>query len=59
MYSFNMVFEKEKKQNVKKIRKLKVWMKPWLQNRIRTTAYHSIFKETQLSDQDDFRKYLR
>ena len=32
-------------EQVKKRKKRSVWMKPWLQNRLRTIVYQNIFQE--------------
>ena len=34
-------------------------MKPWLKNRLRTSAYQNIFQELRLKDKEEFRRYLR
>ena len=34
-------------------------MKPWLKNRLRTSAYQNIFQELRLKDNEEFRRYLR
>ena len=33
--------------------------KPWLKNRLRTSAYQNIFRELRLKDKEEFRRYLR
>ena len=38
-------------EQVKK-RKKDVWMKPWLKNRLRTSAYQNIFQELRLKDKE-------
>ena len=40
-----------KDEQVKKGKK-DVWMKPWLQNRLRTIAYQNIFQELHLKDKE-------
>ena len=32
-------------EQIKKRKKRSVWMKPWLQNRLRTIVYQNIFQE--------------
>ena len=32
-------------EQIKKRKKISVWMKPWLQNRLRTIVYQNIFQE--------------
>ena len=44
---------------VKKKEKRSVWMKPWLKNLIRASAYQNIFQELRLKDKEEFRRYLR
>ena len=39
-------------EQVKKRKKRSVWMKPWLQNRLRTIAYQNIFQELHLKDKE-------
>ena len=39
-------------EQVKKRKKTSVWMKPWLQNRLRTIAYQKIFQEVRLKDKE-------
>ena len=39
-------------EQVKK-RKKDVWMKPWLKNRLRTSAYQNIFQELRLKDKEE------
>ena len=34
-------------------------MKPWLKNRLRTSAYQNIFQELRLKDNEEFGRYLR
>ena len=46
-------------EKVKKRKKRSVWIKPWLKNRIRTSAYQNIFQELRLKDNEEFRRYLR
>ena len=46
-------------EKVKKRKKRSVWMKPWLKNRLRTSAYQNIFQELRLKDSEEFRRYLR
>ena len=46
-------------KKVKKRKKRSVWMKPWLKNRLRTSAYQNIFEELRLKDSEEFRQYLR
>ena len=46
-------------EQVKKRKKRSVWMKPWLKNRLRTSAYQNIFQELRLKDKEEFRRYLR
>ena len=36
----------------KKRKKRSVWMKPWLKNRLRTSAYQNIFQELRLKDKE-------
>ena len=42
----------EKMSKLKKEKKRSVWMKPWLQNRLRTIAYQNIFQELHLKDKE-------
>ena len=35
-------------KQVKKRKKISVWMKPWLQNRLCTIVYQNLFQELQL-----------
>ena len=46
-------------EQVKKKEKRSVWMKPWLKNLIRASAYQNIFQELRLKDKEEFRRYLR
>ena len=46
-------------EKVKKRKKRSIWMKPWLKNRLRTSAYQNIFQEVHLKDSEEFRRYLR
>ena len=39
-------------EQVKKRKKRCVWMKPWLQNHLRTIAYQNIFQEIHLKDKE-------
>ena len=39
-------------EQVKKRKKRSVWMKPWLKNRLRTSAYQNIFQELRLKDKE-------
>ena len=39
-------------EQVKKRKKRSVWMKPWLQNRLRTIVYQNIFQELHLKDEE-------
>ena len=39
-------------EQVKKRKKRSVWMKPWLQNHLRTIAYQNIFQELHLKDKE-------
>ena len=43
----------------KKRKKRFVWMKPWLTNRLGTSAYQNIFQKLRLNDKEEFRRYLR
>ena len=36
----------------KKRKKRSAWMKPWLKNRLRTSAYQNIFQELRLKDKE-------
>ena len=38
--------------NVKKRKRRSVWMKPWVKNRLRTSAYQNIFQELRLKDKE-------
>ena len=40
-------------EQVKKRKKRSVWMKPWLKNRLRTSAYQNIFQELRLKDKEE------
>ena len=42
----------EEDEQVKKRKKRPVWMKPWLKNRVRTSAYQNIFQEIRLKDKE-------
>ena len=42
----------EKMSKLKKEKKRSVWMKPWLQNRLRTIAYQNTFQEQHLKDKE-------
>ena len=46
-------------EQVKKRKKRSIWIKPWLKNRLRTSAYQNIFQELRLKDNEEFRRYLR
>ena len=46
-------------EQVKKRKKRSIWIKPWLKNRLRTSAYQNIFQELRLKDNEEFRQYLR
>ena len=39
-------------EQVKKWKKRSVWMKTWLRNRLRTSAYQNIFQELHLKDKE-------
>ena len=39
-------------EQVKKRKKRSVWMKPWLKNCLRTSAYQNIFQELRLKDKE-------
>ena len=39
-------------EQIKKRKKRSVWMKPWLQNRLRTIAYQNTFQELHLKDKE-------
>ena len=39
-------------EQVKKRKRRSVWMKPWLKNRLRTSAYQNIFQELRLKDKE-------
>ena len=39
-------------EQIKKRKKISVWMKPWLQNRLRTIVYQNIFQELHLKDEE-------
>ena len=39
-------------EQVKKWKKRSVWMKTWLRNRLRTSAYQNIFQELRLKDKE-------
>jgi len=43
----------------KKSRDRKVWVKSWLANKDGKGAYANILQEIQLTDSENFRKYLR
>ena len=45
-------------EKVKKRKKRSAWMKLWLKNRLRTSAYQNIFQELRLKDSEEFRRYL-
>ena len=47
-----------KDEQVKKGKKISVWMKPWLKNRLCTSAYQSIFQELRLKHKEEFRQYI-
>ena len=55
----NEYFESTKKKKDKNKRKRKTWVKPWLMNRARESAFKGIFSELALRDKEEFRKYLR
>ena len=42
-----------------KKRRRSCWVKRWLLNREEKSAYSNIFTELYLTDQEEFRKYLR
>ena len=46
-------------EQVKKRKKRSVWIKPWLKNRLRTSAYQNVFQEIRLKDNEEFRRYPR
>ena len=46
-------------EQVKKRKKRSILMKPWLEKRLRTSAYQNIFKKLRLKDNEEFRRYLR
>ena len=39
-------------EQVNKWKKRSAWMKPWLKNRLRTSAYQNIFQELRLKDKE-------
>ena len=39
-------------EQVKKRKKRSVWIKPWLKNRLRISAYQNIFQELRLKDKE-------
>ena len=41
-------------EQVKKKEKRSVWMKPWLKNLIRVSAYQNIFQQLRLKDKEEF-----
>ena len=43
----------------KPTRKRTVWVKPWLKNRIYTSAFNNIFAELMVNDKEEFCQYLR
>ena len=57
-----VLIEKLKEENnekyTKKRRKKLVWVKPWIANRERTSAFGNIFAEIWLRDKEECRKYL-
>ena len=48
-----------KEEKVEQRKERSLWMKPYLKNRLRTSARQSIFKELRLKDKEEFRQYLR
>ena len=45
-------------EQVKKRKKRSVWMKPWLENRLRTSAYQNIFQERHLRDKEEYEELV-
>ena len=45
-------------EQVKKRKKRSVWMKPWLENRLRTSAYQNIFQERHLKDKEEYEELV-
>ena len=43
----------------RKRKKRKMWVKPWLENRLESGAYYAILIELKLHDFESFRRYLR
>ena len=39
-------------EQVKKRKERSVWIKPWLKNRLRISAYQNIFQELRLKDKE-------
>ena len=45
-------------EQVKKRKKRSVWMKPWLENRLRTSAQQNIFQERHLKDKEEYEELV-
>ena len=51
LLAFEVKLDGEDEQ-VKKRKKISVWMKTWLKNRLGTSAYQNIFQELRLKDKE-------
>ena len=51
LLAFGVKLDGEDEQ-VKKRKKISVWMKTWLKNRLGTSAYQNIFQELRLKDKE-------
>eukprot|EP00794_Sanderia_malayensis_P000820 gene820-117_t len=53
--SVGILLALKKRKNTFKNRKKSIWVKPWLANRLETSAFGSIFAELWLHDEGEFR----
>ena len=53
LLAFEVKLDGEDEQ-VKKRKKISVWMKTWLKNRLGTSAYQNIFQELHLEDKEEY-----
>ena len=46
-------------EHIKERRKRRQWVRPWIRKLDSKGAYYSIINDPNLTDKEDFRKYLR
>ena len=55
-----LIILKRRRRKTNKVKKSRTcWVRDWLQQKEKKSAYNNILSELRLTDQEEFRRYLR